>query len=106
VLCEVERAQDASFLALTCAWRQQSRCSRHGYDAAHDAFMTLPPYARIKEGEAQELGFGVSNGSHIARSRPVEASRERMEQEGPAASAQGTARCASCMLSPPRVTEK
>ena len=30
VLCEVERAQDASFLALTYAWRQQSRCSRHG----------------------------------------------------------------------------
>src|SRR5260221_5970953 len=30
LLSEVERAQDASFMALTCAWRQQSRSSRHG----------------------------------------------------------------------------
>jgi hypothetical protein len=51
LLCEVERAQDASFLALTCAWRQQSRSSCHGYDAVHGAFMTLPPYTRTREGE-------------------------------------------------------
>jgi hypothetical protein len=29
VRCEVERAQDASLMALTCAWRQQSRSSCH-----------------------------------------------------------------------------
>jgi hypothetical protein len=33
----------------------------------------------------------LRNGSYTARSRPVEASRERMEREGPGPSVQGTA---------------
>jgi len=41
--------------------------------------MTLAPYPKGREGEVQELGFGVRNGSHNARSRPVEASREGIE---------------------------
>ena len=51
LLCEVGLAQDASFLALTCAWRQQSRSSATADDAVHGAFMTLPPYTRTREGE-------------------------------------------------------
>ena len=39
-------------------------------DAVHDAFMTLAPYTRIKEGEGHELGRGVRNGSRSARSTP------------------------------------
>ena len=65
------------------------------YDAVHGAFMTLPPYSRSREGEVRELGFGVRNGSHRARSRHVSATSERLERECPATSAQGTARCAS-----------
>jgi len=65
------------------------------HDAVHGAFMTLAPYTRIREGEGHELGRGVRNGSHRARSRLVEASSECMEREGPATSAEGTARCAS-----------
>ena len=44
-----------------------------------------------KEGEGHELGYGVSNGSHTAHSRPARATRERLERACPAASAQGTA---------------
>src|SRR2546429_3760813 len=58
-------------------------------------FMTLPPYTQAREGEVHELGLGGRNCSRRARSRPVEASSERMEREGPATSAQRTARCAS-----------
>ncbi len=61
------------------------------HDTVHDAFMTLPAYTRIRKGEVQELGCGVRNGSSTARSRPVEASRERMERACPGTSAQGTA---------------
>ena len=57
--------------------------------------MTLPPYSKSREGEGQELGFGVRNGSHTARSRPVEASRESSERPCPATSAEEAARCAS-----------
>jgi hypothetical protein len=42
--------------------------------------MTLPPYTKSREGEVQEQGFEVSNGAHPVRSRPVEASSERMER--------------------------
>lgn len=42
-----------------------------------------------------QLCFGVRNGSHIARSRSVSATSERIEQAGEATLAQGTARCAS-----------
>jgi Tn3 transposase DDE domain len=62
-------------------------CGSAFHDAVHDAFMTLPSYTRSREGEVNELGFGVSNGSHTARSRPVSATRERIEREGPATSA-------------------
>jgi hypothetical protein len=55
--------------------------------------MTLPAYSKSREGEGQELGFGVRNGSHIARSRPVEASRESSERACPATSAEEAARC-------------
>jgi hypothetical protein len=54
-------------------------------------FMTLPPYSKSREGEGQELGFGVRNGSHTARSRPVEASRESSERPCPATSAEEAA---------------
>ncbi len=30
----------------------------HCHDAAHDVFMALPPYTRIREGEAPQLGCG------------------------------------------------
>jgi hypothetical protein len=56
--------------------------------------MTLPPYSKSREGEGQELGFGVRNGSHTARSRPLEASRESSERPCPATSAEEAARCA------------
>ena len=29
------------------------------HDAVHDAFMTLPPYASIREGEVHSRGLGV-----------------------------------------------
>src|SRR5260221_3269596 len=61
------------------------------YDAVHGAFMTLPAYSRSREGERHEPGFGVRNYPHTARSRPVEASRERMERACPGTSAQETA---------------
>ena len=61
----------------------------------HDAFMTLPAYTRTSEGEVYELGLGVSNGSHSARSDPVLGKRESMERPCEATSAEGTARCAS-----------
>src|SRR3989440_11181766 len=56
--------------------------------------MTLPPYTRIREGEVHELGRGVSNGSHRARSRPLSETSESLERVCEATSAEGTARCA------------
>jgi len=32
----------------------------HCHDAAHNAFMALPPYTRTKEGEAPQLGGGLT----------------------------------------------
>ena len=60
--------------------------------AVHDAFMTLPPYIRSREGgenKVHELGCGVRNCSHTARSRPVEASSESIERAGEGTSAEG-----------------
>jgi len=65
----------------------------HG--AVHGAFMTLPPYTKSREGEVQEQGFGVSNGAHPVRSRPVEASSERMERACPAMRSPSVSRFAS-----------
>ena len=55
--------------------------------------MTLPPYTGIREGgedKGQELGRGVSHGSHRARARPFSETRQSGEREGPATSAEGT----------------
>src|SRR5258707_15504663 len=61
----------ASFMALTFAsGRTTAQGGVHG--AVHDAFMTLAPYTRIREGEGHELGRGVRNGSHRVRSRPCQ----------------------------------
>ena len=59
------------------------------HDAVHDAFMTLPPYASIREGEVHELGLGVRKGSRRARSDPLSGPSERIERECPATSAEG-----------------
>src|SRR5579864_4435428 len=85
----------ASFMALTFA--SGSRAGPHATadDAGHGAFMTLPPYLRSREGGVHELGFGVRNCSHTARSRPVSETSESIERAGEGTSAQGTARCAS-----------
>ena len=63
--------------------------------AVHDAFMTLPPYTRIKEGGVHELGRGVRNGSRSARSDPLSETSESMERAREGTSAEGIARCAS-----------
>src|SRR5258708_39992310 len=81
----------ASFMALTCA--RGSRAVPHATaydavdDAVHDAFMTLPPYTRIKEDKVHELGRGVRNGSRSARSDPLSEPSGSLEREGPATSA-------------------
>src|SRR5438105_3094291 len=41
------------------------------HDIVHDAFMTLPAYTRTSEGEVQEPGPGVRNGSHRALADPL-----------------------------------
>jgi len=51
--------------------------------------MTLPPYTRTSEGEVHELGLGVRNGSHRARSRPLSETRESIERAGEGTSAEG-----------------
>jgi hypothetical protein len=66
-----------------------------GHGAVHDAFMTLPPYARTSEGEVHELSLGVRNCSHRALSDPLSEQSERIERACEATSAEGTARCAS-----------
>jgi antirestriction protein ArdC len=65
------------------------------HDSPHDAFMTLPPYTRTSEGEVHELGLGVRNGSHRARSDPLSEKSGSIERACEATSAEGTARCAS-----------
>jgi hypothetical protein len=50
----------------------------HG--AVHDAFMTLPAYTRISEGEVQEPGLGVRNCSHSALFDPWSEQSERIER--------------------------
>jgi len=50
----------------------------HG--AVHDAFMTLPAYTRISEGEVHSLGLGVRNGSHRALADPLSEQSERIER--------------------------
>jgi hypothetical protein len=61
----------------------------------YDAFMTLPRYTRIREGEVHELGLGVRNCSRSTRSRPLSEPSESIERACEATSAEWTARCAS-----------
>jgi hypothetical protein len=58
----------ASFMALTFASGSRAVPHATADDAGHDAFMTLPRYTRIREGEVHELGRGVRNCSRRARS--------------------------------------
>src|SRR5205085_10263534 len=87
------------FMALTFASGSRAVAHSAAHDdvhgAAHCAFMTLPPYTRIREGEVHELGLGVSNGSHRACSRPLSDTSESLERLCEATSAEGTARRAS-----------
>ena len=80
-----------SFLALTCARGSRAVAHSTASDAVHGVFMTLPPYTKSREGEVQEPGFGMRNGSHTVRSRPVSETSESIERACPATSAQGTA---------------
>src|SRR5258708_10045222 len=66
----------------------------HG--GVHDAFMTLPAYTRISEGEVHSMGLGVRNCSHRALADPLSEQSERIERACEATSSEGTARCASC----------
>ena len=77
----------APFMTLTLARGSRALLHSMASEAFHGAFMALPPYTRSKEDEGQELGRGVSNGSHPAGSRPDSATRESIEWECPATSA-------------------
>jgi hypothetical protein len=83
--------------AFSLMWGSAFGAAAHAavHGAVHDAFMTLPAYTRISEGEVQELGFGVRNGSHRALSDPLSERSERIERPSEAASPEGIARCAS-----------
>src|SRR5258708_34728964 len=74
-------------MALTFARGSRAVPRATAYDAVHGAFMTLPPYTRIREGEVHSPSLGVRNGSHRARSRPVSATRESSQRACPATSA-------------------
>src|SRR2546426_6976229 len=86
-------------MALTLARGSRAFAPSTASDAIHRAvdgvFMTLPAYSRSREGEGRELGCDVSNGSHTARSRPSQKQARAWNGPVKAASAQGTARCAS-----------
>ena len=90
----------ASLMALTFASSRRAVPHATAHNAVHGAFMTLPPYTRIRKGEVHELGIGVRNCSRRARSRPLSEPSERIERECPATSAEGTARCASRGMNP------
>src|SRR5258707_12469180 len=83
------------FMALMFARGSRAVAPSTAYDAVHGAFMTLPPYTQIREGEVHELGLGVRSCSRRARSRPLSEPGESIEQACEGTSAQGTARCAS-----------
>ena len=80
LLCEVGLAQDASFLALTCAWRQQSRSSATADDAVHGAFMTLPPYTRTREGEVPGTSSLPTFAHHDRLARRIKGERASMRE--------------------------
>ena len=78
-------------MALTFASGRRAIPHSTAYDAVHGAFMTLPPYTRIREGEVHELGLGVRSCSRRARSRPLSEPGESIERACEGTSAQGTA---------------
>jgi hypothetical protein len=51
----------ASFLALMCARGSRAVPHAMAYDAVHGAFMTLPPYTRIREGQVHQVGRGPTS---------------------------------------------
>ncbi len=65
------------------------------HDAGHGAFMTLPRYTRIREGEVHELSLGVRKCSRRVLADPLSEPSESIERACEATSAEGTARCAS-----------
>ena len=83
----LEKPPGAFFLALSLPGGSRAVPHATAYDAVHDAFMTLPPYTRIKEGEVHSRGRGVRNGSRSARSDPLSEPSGSIEREGPATSA-------------------
>jgi hypothetical protein len=60
------------------AFGTRAHAAVHG--AVHDAFMTLPPYTRTREGEVHELDPGVRSCFHSARSDPWSEKHERIER--------------------------
>jgi hypothetical protein len=84
----------ASFMALTFASGSRAVPHATADDAGHGAFMALPRYTRIREGEVHSRGLGVRNCSRRARSRPLSEPGESIERACEATSAEGTARCA------------
>src|SRR5258708_18552064 len=50
------------------------RVEGHCHDAARDAFMTFPPYTRTREGEAPQLGGGLTpcRQSFLVRKCPLQ----------------------------------
>src|SRR2546430_633681 len=65
------------------------------HDAVHGAFMAMPLYTGIRQGEVHVLGLGVRNGSHRVRSGPMSDTRKSSERPCEATSAEVTIRCAS-----------
>ena len=61
----------------------------------HGAFMALPLYTGIRQGEVHVQGLGVRNGSHRVRSGPMSDTRKSSERPCEGTSAEVTIRCAS-----------
>src|SRR5260370_8794626 len=81
----------ASFMALTFASGSRAVPHAKADDAGHDAFMTLPRYTRIREGEVHGLGLGVRNCSRRVRSLPLSEPTECIERACEATSPAATA---------------
>jgi hypothetical protein len=52
-----------------------------GRDAAHDAFMTLPPYIGIREGQARQLGRGPKPHQGWPRSEEIPSSKQERRKK-------------------------
>jgi hypothetical protein len=53
---QTDRDAEHSSAQELCELRVEGHC----HDAAHHAFMALPPYTRTREGEAPQLGGGLT----------------------------------------------